>query len=114
VGVPIAIPTGIKKGAPLVSTRVPQTTVGSSPAPRAVWTTSSSIEDGIPGIEDDLGIGLGDVLDHRPPLPAPRMTWAVPCSSVQPKVPESMPTTLVPGWLWGKISAPGWKTKRAR
>ena len=38
----IFMSTGISSGSPVVNTPVAQTTVGSSPAPRAVCTTSSS------------------------------------------------------------------------
>jgi hypothetical protein len=43
IGVPLMVmPTGIRSGCPVVSTSVPKTTAGVSPAPQAVWTTSSS------------------------------------------------------------------------
>jgi hypothetical protein len=42
VPIPAISSAGINNGSPLVSTIVPRTTVSSSPAPRAVWTTSSS------------------------------------------------------------------------
>jgi hypothetical protein len=42
VVVDMSMSAGINSGSPVVSTKVPKTTVGSSPAPRAVWTTSSS------------------------------------------------------------------------
>src|SRR5258706_8924587 len=47
------------------------------------------------------------------PAPAQRMTWALPALSVQPKDPDTTPSTVVPGWLWGNMLAPGWNTKRA-
>jgi hypothetical protein len=42
VPIPAISSAGITSGSPLASTNVPRTTVSSSPAPRAVWTTSSS------------------------------------------------------------------------
>jgi hypothetical protein len=41
-GVPMSMSAGMSKGAPASRTSVPKTTAGVSPAPRAVWTTSSS------------------------------------------------------------------------
>ena len=41
-GVPMSMSAGIKRASPEVNNSVPRTTAGSSPAPRAVWTTSSS------------------------------------------------------------------------
>jgi hypothetical protein len=42
ISIPAISSAGMTSGSPLASTRVPKTTVSSSPAPRAVWTTSSS------------------------------------------------------------------------
>ena len=56
---------GMSSGCPVSRTKAPRTTVGSSPAPRAVWPRPAGAY-GVARVEDHVGSRFGQVLDRGP------------------------------------------------